>query len=468
MQAFHYKILEKLFFSQFAVYQSDADVVFLHGNRGGGKTDSILYSFLKNVGMGYGSEYKGIFYRREYKDLHEVKQRAYDIFKYDNLLPPGYAKYNKKDDVWIFRDGEKLFLHHGYKPEDYSKYHGWQLPFIGFDEKSLYPNLDFYHLIKSTNRAKHKHIPKKIIIATNPYGPCHNRLKMNFIDKAEDGVEYIVDRKKHVNISSLFSENKYIFEQKGYIDQLLSDPNTSRRKAWVKGDWDIVSGCIIDDIWKRRFHVPDRQYIPSNPKENGDLYCILDWGSARPFAVLFIYKLKNHVTFNDKHYKAGDSFIVSEIYGAKPGYENEGLHLTPEKVENKILERINWINWDFSKINFIADSQIFQDHGIPSIASHFKRINWESALKGKGSREHGLQILRELLLNSIPDKYNIRENPGLFITNNCNEWIRTVVSLPRSENNPEDAASVNVEDHLYDCTRYYLQQEKFEMKVFNM
>lgn len=462
------RIKERLFPSQLSAYLAPTDVVFFSGNRGGGKTDCILYCFLKHIGQGHGKDYKGIIFRTEYKDLAEIKDRANDIFL--DLLPND-AIFKKSDSVWEFTWGEKLYIHHAYKTTDYRKYHGHQLPFIGFDEMTMYPDLSFYDLIRTTNRSKFETTPKKIIIACNPYGPNHNRLKSRFIDKADYNEIYYEDKKSYVNIFSSFFENPYILKQEDYIQTLLSDKNTHRKRAWVAGDWNITSGGVIDDLWTRRFHTFDLyndSLFVSHP-DSIKYYCILDWGSARPFAVCFFALINDLVKLEDYSFNKGDILLLSEIYGTKGEGTNEGLNLSPEKVQERILKYIENRRYPFHTMKFIADSQIFQQHGIPSIASHMNKIPWESAVKGKDSRTHGLTLFRQYLAGSIPNKYGVREQPGFFVNKKCKHWINTVVKLPRDPNNPEDAMSENVEDHLYDCTRYLLQSDfkQIPLKMLN-
>ena len=461
------KIRERAFPSQFYAITAPVDYVLLVGNRGGGKTEAMLMTYLDNVGLGYGSDYKGIIFRNEYKYLSEVKERSVKLF--NDILPIGYATFHESQSKWTFKDGEKLFLHHAYKESQYPTYHGHQYPFIGFDELTQYPDLKFWEIIKSTNRAALPHIPKKMFATMNPDGPNHNRIKNNFINMADYNHIYTIDRKKYINIFSSFIENKFILNQKDYLETLLAIKDINRRKAWTLGSWDITSGGIIDDIWNRRIHTFNLDGTADDPKKPmftldktlGDktrYYCVLDWGSARPYAVCFFAVINDTLKFRTKGLIKGDILLLTEIYGTKGEGTNEGLNKHPKDVQEEILKKIENKGYDFYKFKFIADSQIFQQHGIPSIASEMDRINWEPAVKGKDSRKHGLALLRQYLSGAIPDKYGVREKPGLFVNATCRHWISTVVPLPRDKNDREDAAT-DGEDHLYDCTRYLLQSD---------
>ena len=94
--------------------------VLYDGTRGSQKTDSILMDFAQDVGKGYGRAWRGLLFRRTYKQLDDIIQRTkkwfYQIF-------PG-AKYNESKYVWTFPGKEQLLLRHMDNPDDYWNYHG--------------------------------------------------------------------------------------------------------------------------------------------------------------------------------------------------------------------------------------------------------------------------------------------------------------------------------------------------------
>jgi hypothetical protein len=100
-----------------------------------------------------------------------------------------------------------------------------------------------------------------VFATTNPFGVGHNWVKKRFINKAPAGKilreeinvfnprtgqrEIVVKTQTHLFGS--YKENKYLSPE--YIAELekITDPN--RRKAWLEGSWDIVSGGMFDDVW---------------------------------------------------------------------------------------------------------------------------------------------------------------------------------------------------------------------------
>ena len=76
---------------------------------------------------------------------------------------------------------------------------------------------------------------------------------------------------------------------------------------------------------------------------------------------------------------------------------------------------------------------------------------FDEADKSPGSRIRGWATIRSRMMATVPP----RERPGLFITRNCKELLRTLQGLPRDPKKPDDCPS-RAEDHLPDVVRYIL------------
>jgi len=86
----------------------------------------------------------------------------------------------------------------------------------------------------------------------------------------------------------------------------------------------------------------------------------------------------------------------------------------------------------------IADT--FEDNG----------VEWVKSNKKPGSRINGLNLFRDMLKESLSTPM---EGPGVFIFDNCRQFIRTVPTLPLDEKKIEDI-NTEAEDHIWDETRY--------------
>ena len=167
-------------------------------------------------------------------------------------------------------------------------------------------------------------------------------------------------------------------------------------------------------------------------------------------------------------------FRIHEWYGWR-NQPNEGLRLLVSDIARGIIEReIKWgLRGDDGSWTRVsrgpADSAIFDpdDTGQPSIATDFEKsvtingvkyrgVFWERSDKGPGSREQGWEQIRKRLKATKRPPGGFREIPGLFVTTNCQQWLRCVPVLPRDEVKIDDVND-DSEDHSGDETRYMLR-----------
>lgn len=68
-----------------------------------------------------------------------------------------------------------------------------------------------------------------------------------------------------------------------------------------------------------------------------------------------------------------------------------------------------------------------------------------------------------MMKGALPNVEGYREEPGIFIFEGCEQWIRTVPILSRDTKNPDDV-DTKVEDHAGDETRYEVRRKSTEMQ----
>ena len=453
-----YQLEKDMFFSQKKSFHCPASILLNHGTRGSGKSNILIKAALGQIGMGFGSDYKAVIFRREYKELEELKDESFKIIK--EIYGDG-PEYNISGGTWTFPSGEQLKFRYGQTKKDYYKFHGHQYSFIGIDEISNYPDMVFYELIKNCLRSANPRIRRRMFLACNPYGPNHNKLKTLFIDRAKPFEIFDVDGVSHCHIGSTYKENPTIMSQPDYIQMLTSNTDENLVKAWAEGDWNITSGGIIDDVFKKELHLLE-EIDPEYIQEYGEYKVGFDMGSESPYAAVFIFQANRDLMFEDKYIKKDDYIIFDEVYGCKPNDMKKGINHTVPEIQDRIVDKMKRYGRPAS---CIADSQIFAEMGIESIASRMSKINFKPCIKSKTSRVQGLNLLRELLSNAKPDANGMTERQALYITNNCKYWLATVCSLGRCEKNPEDADTKGI-DHLYDATRYALYSKSFKTGAF--
>lgn len=440
-----------------------ADEILLHGNRGGGKTDCLIMDFLQHVGAGYGSDWRGIIFRQEYTQLIDV------INKCNKWIPqifPG-AKYNGSEHKWTFTTGESLYLRNLPRPESYHGYHGWEIPWLGFEELTNWPTDECYKLMLSTNRSSNGNVPLKIRATTNPSGPGHAWVKLYFIDVAPAlKIHTDIDTQRtRVHIPSRLEENETLLKSNpnyaNTIAQATKD-DPVKYKAWVLGEWDIVVGGALTDVWDTHKQVLPVFEIPTSWK----IVRSFDWGSAKPWAVTYGVECNGEQPssmYELPYFPAGSVIIIDEIYGWD-GTPNTGDRATSQEIAERVLAKDAALQKEFGcrVIPGPADTSIWEVRDGSSIAQNLNShgCSWRKAYKGSGSRVAGLSAIRQMLSAS---KRGDLEKPGLYFTERARHHIRTFPLLQYDEKKYEDV-DTDQEDHCYDSTRYLLTRKLTTIK----
>ena len=311
-------------------------------------------------------------------------------------------------------------------------------------------------------------IPLENVSTCNPYGPGHNWVKAEFIDagpyakvivkqfnlynpktKREETV-----RRTQATLFGTFKENPFLSPE--YIAGIMDDTDENLKKAWLAGDWDIISGGAFDDKWKKGIHVISRFKVP----ENWRIDRAFDWGSTHPFSVGWWTEANGEeVTLETGERicpQRGTLIQISEWYGSAKIGTNTGLRLSAKDIAKGIIEREKYMleaGWIKTRpLPGPADNQIdnVNDVGTETIKKQMEDLGvyWETSDKSSGSRKQGLQLARDRLEASIRS-----EGAGLLFTENCNASIVLLPVLPRDERDMDDVDTA-AEDHAWDQIRY--------------
>jgi hypothetical protein len=450
-----------------------------HGTRGPGKTDGLLWSFAQHVNRGHGIAWRGVIFRQTYPQLADVVAKSEKWFRQAYPL----AKFNRSAMRWEWPTGEVLMLRHMMRPADYWNYHGHEYPFIGFEELCNWPTDECYTSMFACCRSSTIGVPRMIRATTNPYGPGHNWVKERFRLWSNWWKPFLLTDDSKDTEGRLEPTRAAYY---GHIDEnkilLLADPNYKQTiiasasnpamaEAWLDGSWDIVAGGMFDDVWKPQFNVVPQFDVPPSWRIDRSF----DWGSSAPFSVGWWAESDgSDLRMRDGRVRStvkGDLFRVHEWYGWS-GRANQGLRLLAVDVAKGIIEReMQWgLRVGFGDQERIrvksgpADNSIHDVENGISIGIDMtkpvrignemhKGIQWTRADKSAGSVKNGLEHMRKMMKNAHPTPGRPRELPGLFVTEECEQFVRTVPSLPRSEKDM-DRVDPNAEDHVCDETRY--------------
>lgn len=406
----------------------------------------------------------------------------------------GYAKYNGSKNYIEFWNGSKIFLAHCQHEKDRIKYQGAEIHVLLVDELTHFTK-KIYAFLRARMRLGSLNIPKefyiecefckgkgcqvckdkgerclfpRVIAGSNPGGTGHNFVKRDFVDmSAPMTVKKMVKSEGGLYrqyIPAKLDDNPTLLENDpDYVDRLegLGDP--SLVKAMKNGDWNIVSGGALDDVWSYDKHV----LTPFNIPWSWKLDRSFDWGSTHPFSVLWFAESDgSEVKLSDGSIfcpPAGSLIVFKEWYGGKSG-TNEGLKMSAASIASGILIQEKLM----IKNNFIigtvkpgpADNQIsnVNESNVDTIAQKMKKkgIKWTKSDKSPGSRINGLQLIRDMLKSS--SKSN-PEDPGLYFFNTCINLVSHLPVLPRDPNKTDDVDTKS-EDHDYDALRYRVLNKK--------
>lgn len=509
--------------SQTLAMACPAHIILYHGTRGPGKTDSQLMRFRRRVGQGYGRHWRGVIFDREYKNLDDLISKSLRWFPEFNDGPKGKARFlsSKSDYKWVWPTGEELLFRTVRRDADYWSYHGQEFPFIGWNELTKYPNDNLFEMMMSCNRSSFRpedypliidgdhyrktgeilfcdeddrsaeefllpEIPLEVFATCNPFGVGHNWVKKRFINAAPPGKlvrkainvfnprtqrrEDVV--KYQVHLFGSYKENKYLSPE--YVAELESIRDPNKRKAWLGGNWDVVSGGMFDDVWDEKVHIIRPFTIPHNWRIDRSF----DYGSSKPFSVGWWAESDgSDVQLADGTWMStvrGDLFRIAEWYGWT-GKNNQGLRMLANEIAAGIIEREITMGIHGRVKPGPADNAIWTVDNGNSIAADMRKqvriagklyngVEWIRSDKGSGSRVAGWERIRRFLDAAkhkvVPDPKDPtktirvpREHPGLFAFTTCRCYKELFPNLPRDEDNPDDVDS-DAEDHIGDEVRY--------------
>lgn len=477
--------------SQTLAMSCPAQIILFHGSRGPGKTDAQLMRFRRWVGQGFGRHWRGVIFDRQYKNLDDLVSKSMRWFP---EFKDGVKFLSSKSDYkWVWPTGEELMFRAVARDTDYWAYHGQEFPFIGWNELTKYPTDALFDSMMSCNRSSYRpqdfpvidnetgavsytpEIPLEVFATCNPFGAGHNWVKKRFINAAPMGR---IARKKvnvfnpqtkeredfvttQTHIFGSYMENIYLSPK--YIAELASMTDLNKKKAWLGGSWDVVSGGMFDDVWDTNTHKIHPFPIPHSWR----LDRTFDWGSTKPFSVGWWAESDgsdylDHMGVRRSTVR-GDLFRIAEWYGTT-GKANQGLQLLNIEIAGGIIARELAMGVHGRVHPGAADGSIFDVANGNSIAADMAKpvrvngrmypgVQWGRADKSSGSRIHGWEKTRGYLKAAIIPKIGVRENPGLYAFNTCTYFLDLFPILPRDEVKTDDV-DTEAEDHIGDEVRY--------------
>jgi hypothetical protein len=420
-----------------------ADELFFGGAKGGGKSDFLLGDYLADYEE-WGEAWKGILFRRSYKELDEIIGRSKQVIG----QIPGAHYTSGEAMLWKIpapRAKYPGFATLRFRSLDsdlrVGEYNGHQYPWIGWDELTEFPGSGPYIFIVGCSRSAFG-APTRIRSTGNPGRPGHIWVKARFIDVAEP---FHIYKDPDTNLTRCFipsrlEDNLILMKNDPKYEQKLMLYPPHLRKALRYGLWDVVVGQVFEEFSH------DKHTIAPTPLDSSWYrFVAMDWGYKKPFAVQW------WAVNTD-----GRMILYKQWYGCETGAENTGLQMSAGAVAAKAWE----MSVNEGATTMVADPACWTKIGlsdqkgveVPSVAETFENVGF-TMVRANNDRLNGLLRVHELLQATTPDGHSM-----LLITRTCHHWLRTVPYLTSDPRNPEDI-DTNLEDHDYDCTRYAVMSE---------
>lgn len=406
-------------------HQSEAFETLYGGAAGGGKTAAIVAEAVT-----YAIEFPKARIYIFRKTIPELKQSVVpEIYKqcaeFMNIAKG--MSYNAQDRVFNFTNGSIIQLAYLENPQDMFRYQSAEIHLLMVDELTHFTQ-DEYEYLKTRVRGTGGH-PLKVMCATNPGNIGHAWVKAYFIDITTPETIY---KDKNGNtrmfIPAKVSDHPIKEFRDTYSQQLSSLTNPDLKRALLLGDWDIFAGQAFNE-WKRAdendkpWHVVDPFPIPKH------------W--VRWFAYDYGYNSYAGGLWFTRDPSSERIYIYREFYEHEMAASRQAEVMLMNDQEEGVRMRL-------------ADPSIWKQRGDietgENIANIFQRagLNFQPA---NNDRLAGKNAVHEMLAPAADGL------PKLQVFSNCVNFIRTFPALPIDQNRPEDI-DTRAEDHLYDCLRY--------------
>jgi hypothetical protein len=413
-------------------------------------------------------------FRRKMPDL--IKNHFEGPTSFPNLLAPLVRKKRVRlvmsgtDPRIAFANGSAVHLCHCQHEKDVYNYHGAEIHVLLIDELTLFLE-SVYRYLRGRVRMVGVTVPQqfagqfpRILCGSNPGNVGHTWVKGTFVSAAPFGELWRTPKEEggflRQYIPARLDDNQKLLEgDPDYETRLQGLGTPALVKAMRDGDWDIVAGGAVDDVWDHDTHV----LMPFKIPPDWRIDRTFDWGSSHPFSVGWWAESDGNALPDGRQWPKGTLFRIQEWYGWN-GKANQGCKMISEDIAKGIVSREKEFGWTGRVRPGPADSQIFAVIDGKTIAQKMNEAVgiplFYSCDKGPGSRINGLEIFRGYLaagltlLEGLP-----MENPGMFFFDHCTHAIRTIPVLPRDLRKIDDVDTAS-EDHPYDEARYRVQTKR--------
>ena len=461
--------------------------MFLGGDRGGGKTGSILADYLLNVLEhrdpddvrkilpGPYRPWKGILFRRTFAEFETLIERSKEVFYgiLGDRKQGGRAHFQEGELKWQFYDERGNEYHDVYlqffhmeHDNDVDRWIGTEWQWVGYDELPQWASPKPYLKMFASMRAAKPGIPIRVRSTGNPGGPGIGWIKERF--QIPDGSKEVVARRSGVPIITkdprtgrelvrmfllaLRQENLTLRRNDPYYEARLAasvEGDPELEKAWIHADFSSLFGAYFK-IFNADVHCVDPQdvfpggVVPAHWKVQG----YLDYGENAPtaFGLMASDEFGTHIQ-------------VAEYYNAGE-YASYHAGAIRDLIKNcpYTQGRTPTVVWGDSQMWYTrANAQAAAlDRTVADIFKREAGLHLIPSAKGPGSRVRGWRWIKDLLAWTKDADGNLLRKPRLYCTLECGNLIRELRNAVYSDTGDREDLDKGCSDHALTGLNYFV------------
>lgn len=390
-----------------------------------------------------------LFLRREASMLKEVLVKAKRIFK---VIDPGVHWVNDTSGgaTARFSCGYRYVFDHCKDPDDWEKFQGWEVTWIGYDELTQFLEEQF-NQINSRLRTDDpilRHM-RRVRAMSNPMmrkptGASFvirdpHWVRRMFVEPAREGNTELfyevkrrdgsIVRRTRIYLPARLEDNPNKEFVQDYEVELLSQP-LHIRKALKDGDWYVTADSFYTEYWDKQVHV----IRPHVLKRHWRIFRSMDWG-FKTWGTIGYWALDDDdrlIKFKEINFQRRTD---EEVSGIVREYE----------------ERVGFWGAAGSRLTGPADTQLWEDRG--SAAKTKAQVFLDRGIRWVPANKKSRQENAQRLLKRLKDIGGIGGLPAIMFFNTCEKTIATLPSIPTDPDNPECPLDGG-DDHWHDEVCY--------------
>lgn len=446
---------------QFGFLSAGEDYVDLDGGKGSGKSDLLIFDCIRPEKL-LNPQWHGVIFRREYKRLTEMIDRAKHWF---SKLPQLGAHWQGDQNRFLFPSGAWLGFHNVENKGDEEKYQGWQICDLKFDQLEEFEESMFDYLVLQ-NRTGDAKLKPTVRWTANPGGVGHAWVKRRFIDgknpgkvhtivTKHNGREYVVTYRR---IFATVFDNPLLRHDETYIAKLASDPDPIRRKAMFEGDWNIVRGQFFSEFSTLAHIIPSRELPVEWERAVG-----LDYGNVK--VMEFLARDYEGNVYVENEFRLAPTEDRPNGFTASEFAERSAKFMIDRKIGDTLTvvgDNNMWsatgrdVGSDKTPVRIIQEKwdEMFEAEGrkSPTIIKVSKRSTEEYNYRVACN-----EALRDYLRYEVNEQGKIVREPRIFILDRVMSLPLTLPTLVADPNDPLDIADKQ-DDHDYDALKMPFMQ----------